>query len=552
MSGPISGFAASVAPSHVAAASATIGGGRPRSGSLPDVRVLEATLASSGRVDCVAGRLLSSASSSASHPAGLAGIEFTLDSSNVAGVSATLTPATSPNTRIVATRLEPKVKVTAKKVERAALDRVRLFSNANGTTVQRGTSPDQSATMQDCFEAVVDTLKDKKLIKEGVKHINVNYDRNTITFIDTDGKTKEMSILAEMEADPVLSDQMHQLSQHAHEIHGTSSYVAPQLHSKVKGLRNGSTALRRSETDNKYRELKARLRTVEQQIATGKPLPGETLPRLTAEQKELKKKIATFVLHERIPKSVAKAKELIGSDLSVASAVFAERTHLAANHLKALRTTTQARIKEKETAITATPAKSPAEIKQLEKELAALKDLQFRINEIDEYALTMALAHCPNPGSSDDEIQQAVDKVRSSVDAHYQAANQQEYNERQVKDRTWGQYFNIIPNNPTLDTFKHDYSVDAAGLLYNISTDPSRLYHQHCLDHGASMKAPHFTDTMVAQMLRVAHNPSHDVAEALSQDLEGLAEADRVAIIAAIQAAKAPTPAAAPATPVII
>ena len=66
------------------------------------------------------------------------------------------------------------------------------------------------------------------------------------------------------------------------------------------------------------------------------------------------------------------------------------------------------------------------------------------------------------------------------------------------------------------------------------------------------MKAPHFTDTMVAQMLRVAHNPSHDVAEALSQDLEGLAEADRVAIIAAIQAAKAPTPAAAPATPVII
>lgn len=535
----------SVSPHNVAGVTAAIG--RPRAASLPGVRAFNAT------VDSRTGNVAEARfSMSAPCPGRLGGVQATFEPSDLDEVTGTFIPASAtPDRRIVATRLDPKVKVTAKKVERAVLGIVRLSTHARGTSIVTGMTATQQATTKDLVDAIVNTLKDKKVIKEGVSQINICYDRDAIRYIDTDGKTKEMSILGEMEKHPELREQVRQLAQHAHEIHGTPGYVPMLRHSTVKGSHEGSPALRRSESEQKYRELKSRLATVEEQISKGKLAPRETLPRLKAEQNELKKKIATFVLHERIPKSVAKAKAKIGRDISVDLPVFAARTDQAEKHLKALRNTIKTRIAEKQKELTATPPKPKAEIEKLKKDIAALEDVLFRINEVDEYALTMALAHCPKKGSSDDEIQQAVDRVRSSVDAHYQEEHRKEYEERQVKDRTWGQYILWVPNNPTLDTFKHDYSVDAAGLLLNISSDPSHYYHKLCLEHGTAMKAPHFTDALLTQLIELEKDANHKVEDGLTSYLEDLAEEDKQVIIAALQAARAPAPSPGAATPVV-
>lgn len=567
------------APAHVAGLAGTLSGGvaavtattagRPRRYSEADVGAFEARMGGAAAVDHVAATVFTGVAAPGDAPAGFTATFVSPPSPSVSGVSAFLSPDGTP-IAVTADRL-PDFQVVAKKVERAALGPIKFASNSHGIRIVRGSTADQATTMRGLLQDVVNTLKDMGVIEEEVKDVEFFYDRNVVRYVDVDGKVVEKSILAEMEGSDELREQVTDLAICGHEIHGTSGYSGPYLSSKVKGSLQGSAALRRSDSDSIYRnkktelaQTKAEISRCEAEIAKFPKVmsPAQIARRLSLwtelsnlkkQRTELEKTIGTYVLHERVPRTIRESKSIAAQDLSVPPADFEARTQLATNHLEGLRTTLKARYETKlkayETAQKATPPTSKDELDRMEKELSALKTLRFRINEIDEYALTMAFAHCPAMGASDVELHAAVEKVRASVDAHYQAEHNKEYQERQ-KTRTWGQYFRLSPHNePVLDKYKSDYAVDVGGLLFNSSPDANRLYHAYCLDHSIPLRAPHFTDELLTQMLKLEKDPSHNVEAALDGYFKGLAADDRAAVSAALTAAKvrsAPAPAPVP------
>ena len=437
-----------------------------------------------------------------------------------------------------------------------------MGTSAAGSVRMHAMQPDQLDAGAKALQGVVNALFELQeevptpgldLAKDNPK-FSVDFGRLVICYTDqATGQYKEVSVLEAMKTPSpegkALNDAMEALAVQARGVVGSKQIHPESLIQQCDRNFNKSSSLRKPDSEFHSR-LPRSISEAKPAILSRRP---EAVKKVEAAEKRLTafKVALTGQIQKKESEIGAKQEEITGKEDEIRSADPAAK-EAKQTELKTLQ----------------------EQLAPLNRGLEGLKALQEKVDGIDEFALTLALAYSPGPDATTQDIDKAAKELKQATEEIYNQGYSEYYKEYQKPHYSWykskpysmgfggesappgilghayqairdipmvladgfGSWvgFQRVPPDRPLDSQAQNgvqYAGDVGALLYNQIKDPSeeRLrYATYCQEVGIQVAKQHATDDIFRALIAAEADPKQLLAKL---DKEGALDvADRTAI----------------------
>lgn len=382
----------------------------------------------------------------------------------VAAISATVAPpihAQAPQ------NLTIKAQQVANKCDRFAIG----ILGRSGAYNKHKIPADKEQALKNCYVKLRGMLVDKGLVPNDVKGFAISPELLLARYVDKDGIVKEVSLLdiySATEVGVADEDSFKKTLDHFDFIlREALDLLDPSDLSSFRSSSIPLPAMRRSWDDLELIGIKQKiedLRTLSRsQVLT---------PQQTATLKDLEFQEAKYTLldEKKFPKDLNK---ILNISSIATSAKKSERTKRAKAVYDALQAELKQRIEEKELEIVQATQTS-ADSTDNQKVLAQLKQLQYRLHEVDLFALHAALACAPDV-FDENSVKNASSKIRTEMDSYYKGQRDIHRKERTdtIKKRKsfWDRFRSPAEKVHPIAEYNRYFAADIGGLVFSANVN---------------------------------------------------------------------------------